>query len=362
MVQTIRKFVKTTAAAAVATVLLSTTAASADVRLQGAGATFPAPIYQRWVTEYQARHPDVKIDYQSIGSGGGIKGITEKTVDFGASDAPMNKKELAAVGGADKVLELPTVAGAVVIAYNLPGFQGELKLDGPTIADIFLGKITKWNDPKIAALNQGAQLPDLPITSAHRTDGSGTTHVFTNYVSTQSEEFRENVGAGKQVEWPGGQGGKGNEGVTQVIQQTKGGLGYVELAYAIQNKLPYATLKNKDGNFVKASPETVSAAGEGATKQMDKRLAVDIWNQPGANAYPIAAFTYIIVYKDLGYVKDENKAKALVAFLNWALTDGQQLAASLDYAPLSSGVQAKVKEAIGTLQWSGKPLASAAAK
>ena len=312
------------------------------------------------MTEYQTQHPDVKIDYQSIGSGGGIKGITEKTVDFGASDAPMNKKELAAVGGEAKILQIPTVAGAVVIAYNLPDFPGELKLDGPVIADIFLGKITKWNDSKIAALNEGAQLPDIPITSAHRTDGSGTTYVCTSYLATQSDDFREKVGASKQVEWPGGQGGKGNEGVTQVVQQTRGALGYVELAYAIQNKIPFATVKNKDGKFVKASPETVSAAGEGAVKQMDKGLAVNIWNQSGESAYPISAFTYIIVYKDLGYLKDENKAKALVGFLNWAATDGQQLAPSLDYAPLSAGVAAKVKEAIGTLQWSGRPLASAA--
>ena len=358
MVKTIRNLLiaLTTASA----LMVSAGIASADVRLQGAGATFPAPIYQRWVTEYQTQHPDVKIDYQSIGSGGGIKGITEKTVDFGASDAPMNKKELAAVGGEEKILQIPTVAGAVVIAYNLPDFQGELKLDGPTIAEIFLGKITKWNDPKIAALNEGAQLPDMPITSAHRTDGSGTTYVFTSYLATQSDEFKEKVGASKQVEWPGGQGGKGSEGVTQVLQQTKGSLGYVELAYAIQNKIPFALMKNKDGKFVKASPESVSAAGEGALKEMDKGLAVNIWNQAGENAYPISAFTYIIVYKDLGYLKDENKAKALVGFLNWAATDGQQLAPSLDYAPLSAGVQAKVKEAIGTLQWSGKPLASAA--
>lgn len=333
--------------------------AVAAVRLQGAGATFPAPIYQRWVTEYQAKHPDVLIDYQSIGSGGGIKGITEKTVDFGASDAPMNKKELAAVGGADKVVEIPTVAGAVVVAYNLPEFQGELKLDGPTVADIFLGKITKWNDAKIATLNEGAALPDVPITTAHRTDGSGTTYVFTSYLSTQSQEFRENVGGAKQVEWPGGQGGKGNEGVTQIVQQTRGSVGYIELAYAIQNKIPVATLKNKDGKFVKASPESVSAAGEGALSQMDKGLAVNIWDQSGEKAYPISAFTYLIVHKDLGYLKDEAKAKALVEFLKWATSEGQDLAAELDYAPLAPGVRAKVGEAIGQLQWSGKPIGAA---
>jgi phosphate transport system substrate-binding protein len=342
----------------VSVIVLFSSLALADVRLQGAGATFPAPIYQRWVTEFQAQKPEVKIDYQSIGSGGGIKGITERTVDWGASDAPLSKKEMDAVGGADKVVQIPTVAGAVVVAYNLPDLQGDLKLDGPTVADIFLGKITKWNDPKIAALNEGATLPEMPITSAHRTDGSGTNYVFTSFLATQSDEFKEKVGAAKQVEWPGGQGGKGNEGVTQVVQQTKGAIGYIELAYAIQNKIPFALLKNKDGKFIKASPETVSAAGEGAVSQMDKSLAVNIWNQSGANAYPISAFTYIIVYKDLGYLKDEAKAKALVEFLTWATsaTGGQQLASSLDYAPLADGVHKKVAEAIAGLQWSGKPL------
>jgi phosphate transport system substrate-binding protein len=344
---------------ATAAVLLGGTLARADVRLQGAGATFPAPIYQRWVTEYQSKHPQIKVDYQSIGSGGGIKGITEKTVDFGASDAPMSKKELAAAGGAENIVQIPTVAGAVVVAYNLPDVSGELKLDGQTIADIFLGRITSWNDPRIAGLNEGLTLPELPITSVHRTDGSGTTYVFTSYLATQSGEFRENVGAAKQVEWPGGQGGKGNEGVTQVVQQMKGSIGYIELAYAIQNKIPFATLKNKDGKFVKASPQSVSAAGAGAVSQMDKSLAVNIWDQSGADAYPISAFTYIIVYRDLGYLKDEAKATGLVQFLTWATSDGQALASDLDYAPLARGVQAKVAEAIGTLHWSGKPLAAA---
>jgi phosphate transport system substrate-binding protein len=355
MTRTLRRIVTTAAL-----ILAPAAAVRAEVHLQGAGATFPSPLYARWTTEYEAQNSSTKIDYQSIGSGGGIKNITENTVDFAASDAPMNKKELAAVGGEDKVVQIPTCAGAVVVAYNLPGFQGDLKLDGPTVADIFLGKVTKWNDPKIAALNDGAPLPDLAITSAHRTDGSGTNYVFTSYLATQSEEFKETVGAAKQVEWPGGQGGKGNEGVTQVVQQTKGAIGYIELAYAVQNKIPFALLKNKDGKFVKASAESVSAAGEGALGRMDKTLAVDIWNQPGENAYPIASFTYIIVYKDLGYLKAEDKAKALVGFLRWATSGdgGQKLAPSLDYAPLSEGVQKKVAEALGTLQWSGQPVAA----
>lgn len=356
MVQTIRKFVTTTLTTA-ATVMLATTVASADVRLQGAGATFPNPIYQRWVTEYQSQNPKIMIDYQSIGSGGGIKALMQKTIDFGGTDAPLSKKELATAGG--EVVHIPTVAGAVVPAYNLPNLGGELKLDGPVLADIYLGKIKSWNDPGIQQLNPDLKLPNLPITTVHRTDGSGTTFVFTNYLSTQSQAFKETIGGGKAVEWPGGQGGKGNEGVTQVVQQTPGALGYVELAYAIQNKLPFAQMKNKDGQFVKASPETVSAAGEGAVKQMEKSLAVDIWNQPGQNAWPISAFTYIIVYKDLAYVKDPAKAKALVDFLAWATTKGQEMAPSLDYAPLSAGVQQKAMEAIKGLQLDGRPVAAA---
>ena len=335
---------------------LTAATARAEVRLQGAGATFPNPIYQRWVTEYQKSNPDVKIDYQSIGSGGGIKGITEKTIDFAGSDAPMSKKEIAAAGG--EVVHIPTVAGAVVAAYNLPGFSGELKLDGAVLADIYMGKITKWNDAKIAALNEGAQLPDLAITPAWRTDGSGTTFVFTNYLATQSDEYKNSVGMGKQVKWPVGQGGKGNEGVMAAVQQTPGGIGYVEVNYATANKIPFALMKNGSGKFVKASPQGISAAGEGAVEKMDKSLAVDIWNQPGDTAYPISAFTYIIVYKDLGYLKDQNKAKALVAFLKWATRDGQSLAMEMDYAPLSDGVKKKVAEAIDSLSWQGQAVAA----
>src|SRR4051794_27626902 len=288
-------FIRTTVAAAMLGVC---GAASAAVRLQGAGATFPNPIYQRWVSEYQKQHPDVQIDYQSIGSGGGIKGITQKTVDFAGSDAPMSKKELAAVE--NNVVHIPTVAGGVVPAYNLPGFQGELKLTGEVLADIYMGKITQWNDPKIAALNGGASLPATAITPAWRTDGSGTNFVFTNYLATQSEEFKTTIGIGKQVEWKAGQGGKGSEGVAAIVQGTPGAIGYVEANYAAQNKITYAAVKNASGKFVKASPASVSAAGAGAVSQMKHgELAVNIWNQKGDDAYPIAAFTYVIVYKDL---------------------------------------------------------------
>jgi phosphate transport system substrate-binding protein len=336
-------------------------AAQAEVRMQGAGSTFVAPIMQRWTTEYQSAHPEVKIDYQSIGSGGGVKGITEKTLDFGASDAPMSKKEIEKAGGG--ILNIPVIAGAVVAGYNLPGVAGDVKLDGETLADIYQNKITKWNDAKIAALNPGVNLPDLAITPVHRTDGSGTTYIFTNYLATQSADFKEKVGAAKQVEWPGGQGGKGSEGVTQVVQGTPGAIGYFELAYANQNKLAYAMMKNKDGNFVKATPDSTSLAGEAAAKEMKSdSLVVPLWNQPGKDVYPICGLVYALVYRDLGYVKDEAKAKALVDFLQWATHDGQKMASSLDYAPLNEAVQKKVAEALGTLTWSGqqvKPVAAA---
>ncbi len=336
--------------------MLTCGAAMADVRLQGAGATFPNPLYQKWVTEFQKLHPDMKIDYQSIGSGGGIKGITEKTIDFAGSDAPMSKKELAAAGA--PVVHIPTVAGSVVPAYNLPGFSGALNLSGPVIADIYLGKINRWNDAAIAQLNPGVNLPNLPITPVWRTDGSGTTFVFTNYMITQSDEFKGSIGAGKQVQWPVGQGGKGNEGVAAATQATPGAIGYMEVNYANQNNIPHALVQNKDGKFVKATPESVAAAGEGALKAMESSLAVDIWNQPGEKAYPISAFTYIIVYNDLGHLKDANKAKALVQFLSWATSEvgGQKMAGAMDYAPLSAGVQKRVHEVLGTLVCEGQPV------
>lgn len=341
--------------------VFSTAAAHAqEVRLQGGGSTFVNPMCQRWVTDYQQSHPDVKIDYQSIGSGGGIKGITDKTFDFAASDAPLNKKQIETIGGPDKFVQIPVVAGAVVLAYNLPGFTGDLKLDGPVVADIFLGKIHSWNDPRIVAMNPGAALPNLPITSVHRTDGSGTTFVFASYLSTHSQEFSEKVGTGTAIEWPGGQGGKGNAGVTQVVQTTKGAIGYIELAYAHQNKLPFALLKNKAGQFVKASTETTSKAGEGAAKMMQgTNLATPLWNQDGQDVYPIAAFTYVIVYRDLNNVKSREQAAALVDFLTWATSGGQQSAPQLDYAPLPPAVQQKVAAALKTVTFAGQPVMAA---
>ena len=349
-----RKFI-TGAAAAV--VLITSGAAIAATKLQGAGATFPNPIYQRWVNEYQKSHPGVAIDYQSIGSGGGIKQIIAKTVDFGASDAPMSQKEMSSAGA--PIVHIPMVAGAVVPAYNLPGFSGDLKLTGEVIADIFMGKIQNWNDPKIAELNRGSKLPNLAITPAWRTDGSGTTYVFTSYLATQSEEYKGSIGAGKQVDWPTGQGGKGNEGVTAIVQQTPGGFGYIEVNYATANKIPYALVRNASGAFIKASPETIAAAGAGAVDKMQASLAVDIWNQKAENAYPISAFTYILVYKDLGYLKNKAKAAALADFLRWATSEGQSIASQMDYAPLAAPVQQKVTKAIDSLTFSGSPVASA---
>jgi phosphate transport system substrate-binding protein len=328
-----------------------------SVKLQGAGATFPAPLYKRLVAVYEELHPNVLIDYQSIGSGGGIRAITDKTVQFAGSDAPMSDAELEAVGGAERIIEIPSCAGGVVPTYNLAGVTSPLKFTGELIADIYLGKVTRWDDPSIAQLNPDVKLPSDPITPVWRTDGSGTTHIFTNYLATQSSDFAATVGTGKQVQWPEGQGGKGNEGVTAVVQQTVGAFGYVEQSYADQNKLPYGMVKNGDGNFVKAAPDAVSLAGAGAASKMECQiLAADIWNQPGENAYPIASFTYLIVYKDLNNLTNKEAAQALVDFLWWATHDGQQYAAELDYAPLAAEVQAKVEQALKAINYKGQLL------
>lgn len=347
-------------AATAALLALGASVVSADVRLQGAGATFPQPLYERWVSEYQKLHPDVKIDYQGIGSGGGIKSITEKTVDFAGSDAPLSKAEIGNLGGEDKVVEVPSCSGGVVPAYNVPGVNAELKFSGPVLADIYLGNISKWNDPRIADLNPGVNLPAAPITPAWRTDGSGTTYVFTNYLATQSSEFRNKIGMGKQVKWPLGQGGKSNAGVAQVIQQTNGAIGYLEQNYADKNHIPYGPVQNKAGKFLKASPETVSLAGEGAVAEMKGHVVhANIWNQSGDDAYPIASFTYLIVYKDLDNVKSKEQAQQLLNFMWWATHDGEKLAAELDYAPVSRGVQQKVEDALKVVTYKGEGLSPA---
>lgn len=345
--------------AAAVVLTLGASVAMGEVRLQGAGATFPKPLYQKWVVEYQKMHPDIQIDYEPNGSGGGVAAFTARTVDFAGSDAPLSKKEQAAVtGGTANIIQLPSCAGGVVPAYNVPGVNVQLKFTGELLADIYLGQVSKWNDPRLTTINPGVNLPDLAITPAWRTDGSGTNYVWSNYLCTQSELFKETIGAGKQVKWLVGVGGKGNDGVTAAIQGAPGAIGYIEQAYADQNKVPYGLLQNKDGKFVKASPETVSAAGAGAVGQMSgTALAANIWSQPGENAYPAGSFTYLIIYKDLATnVKSREQAQALVNFLWWATHDGQKLAAALDYAPLAEGVQKKVEAALEQVTYKGESI------
>ncbi|MHB8872786.1 MAG: phosphate ABC transporter substrate-binding protein PstS [Myxococcaceae bacterium] len=327
---------------------VGTVAAAADTLLiTGAGATFPFPLYSKWFSEYHKLHPELQFNYQSIGSGGGIKQITQGTVDFGASDAPMTDEELKK---APDIVHVPTVLGAVVIVANVQG-AGELKLSPPTLAGIFLGKITRWNDPALAQDNPGAKLPDAAIAVAHRSDGSGTTAIFTDYLSKVSPEWKQAVGAGKSVKWPAGLGGKGNEGVTGIVKQTPGAIGYVELAYANQNKLAPAALKNRDGAWVKPTLESISSAAAGVTLPKDFRVSVT--DPSGKTAYPIAGFTYLLVHRD---GKDLAKAEALVRFLYWAVGDGQKLAPSLDYAPLPGPVVEQVKATLKTLTAGGKPV------
>ena len=345
--------------AALAIVASSFGTAHAEIRIQGAGATFPAPLYERWIAEYQKVAPDVKIDYQAIGSGGGIKGITDKTIDFAGSDAPMSKKEFAAAGGAENFVEVPSCAGGIVPAYNVPGVDKDINFTGEILASIYMGKINNWNDPALAKINPDIKLPELAITPAWRTDGSGTNYVFTNYLATQSKDFTSSIGIGKQVKWPVGSGGKGNAGVAQVVQGTKGAIGYLEQNFADKNKIEYGAIQNKAGKFVKASPETVASAGESAVDSMDgDLLATNIWNQSGENAYPIASFTYLIVYKDLRNLKTKEQAAALVAYLKWATHDGQKFDAELDYAPLKESVQKKIDTALSHISFGGSPVAS----
>jgi phosphate transport system substrate-binding protein len=322
----------------------ATTTTSGGANLKGAGATFPYPIYSKWFDAYN-KAKGVEINYQSIGSGAGIKQLKANTVDFGASDAPLSDKDLKEFSG--EVVHIPTVAGAVVISYNLPGFTGTLNLSGDVIANIFLGKITKWNDAAIAKLNPGAKLPDLNITVAHRSDGSGTTNIFTNYLSLVSPAWKAGPGAGKSVEWPVGIGGKGSDGVASTVKQSPGGLGYVELAYAKQNKLPYASVQNAAGKFVAPSAESTTAAASGAVAAVQKDIRAPIANASGAGAYPIAGFTYILAYKKS---KDPAKAATLKDFLSWAITDGQKDAAALDYASLPPAVVEIDKKTIESLQ------------
>ncbi|ACM20354.1 phosphate ABC transporter, periplasmic phosphate-binding protein [Geotalea daltonii FRC-32] len=320
-------------------------AASAETLINGAGATFPYPLYSKWFTEYAKVDPSVKFNYQSIGSGGGIKQITAQTVDFGASDKFLSDSDLKAAPG--KLLHIPTVMGAVVVTYNIPGVAKGLKLSSEDVADIFLGKITKWNDPKISNDNPGVNLPNQPIIVVHRSDGSGTTSIFTDYLSSVSQEWSGKVGKGSSVKWPVGLGGKGNEGVAGQVKTTQYTIGYVELAYAVENKLPYASLKNKSGVFVEPTIKSTSAAAAGAAKSMPADYRVSLVNQPGKDSYPVVGFTWLLVYQDQ---KDKAKGKKLVEFLNWELKHGQKMAEKILYAPLPANVAKMVEKTIKTIK------------
>ncbi len=330
-----------------AAVLSLTWAAPAQVKLNGAGATFPYVIYSKWFDLYHQK-TGVEVNYQSIGSGGGIKQVIEGTVDFGASDAPMTDEQLkqAAEKQGTEILHIPTVMGAVVLTYNIPGVGQGLKLSPDVLAAIYLGEIVNWNDPKITALNTGVKLPDLPVTVVHRSDGSGTTNIFTDYLSKVSSNWQQRVGKGTSVSWPSGLGAKGNEGVAGMIKQSEGSIGYVELAYAVQNQLPYASLRNQAGSFVEPTFDAVSAAAAGAVPTMPEDLRVSITNASGKAAYPISGFTWLLIYKKM---QNAEKMHTLQAFLRWAMTEGQTYAKDLYYAPLPKEVVKLCEKNIATI-------------
>jgi len=322
--------------------LILCVAASAQ-SLNGAGATFPNPIYQKWFTEFSAAHK-VQINYQSLGSGAGIRQVTAGTVDFGASDGPMTDEQLAQVPV--KILHVPTVLGAVVPCYNIPGVKQELKFTPEMLAGIFLGKITNWSDPSIAKVNPGVKFPNLPIVVVHRSDGSGTSYIFTDYLSKVSPEWNSKVGRNTSVKWPVGLGGKGNEGVAGQVRQMEGAIGYVELIYAVQNNISYGVVRNKHGNFVKASLESVTAAAASAAANMPADYRVSITNPDGKDAYPIASFTWLLIPQQS---KDPAKGKVLHEFLVWMLNNGQHEVSALSYAPLPKEVVKKLQNTINTI-------------
>jgi phosphate transport system substrate-binding protein len=327
--------------------------AAAQTLINGAGATFPYPIYSKWFDEYVKVDPEVRFNYQSIGSGGGIKQISSRTVDFGASDGPMTDEQLKQAPA--PLIHIPTVLGAVVATYNLPGAP-TLKFTPDVVADIFLGKIAKWNDPRIAATNAGITLPDQPILVVHRSDGSGTTYIWVDYLSKVSPEWQKKVGKGTSVNWPVGLGGKGNEGVAGQVKNTPGALGYVELAYAVKNKLPVAAIKNAAGKFVEPTIASTTAAAAGAAKSMPDDFRVSLTNAPGDDAYPIASFTWLLVYKDQ---PNEVKGRALVKFLWWMSHEGQKYAADLLYAPLPQEVVKQIEGKVRQITYQGKPVMAA---
>ena len=315
--------------------------ASAQTTLNGAGATFPYPIYSKWFNEYHNLHSDIQINYQSIGSGGGIRQVQAGTVDFGATDGPMSDEQIQQ--SKVKVLHVPTVLGAVVPAYNIPGVSAEVKFTPDVLADIYLGKISKWNDGRIAKANPGVSFPDQNITVVHRSDGSGTTYIFTDYLSKVSSEWQGLAGKGTSVKWPVGIGGKGNEGVAGSIRQLPGSVGYIELIYALQNKIPFGSMQNSSHNFIKASLESTTAAAVGVKMPDDFR--VSITNPPGKNAYPIASFTWLLIPTNPA---DANKGKILKDYLFWMLDKGQTMTEALSYAPLPKDVVEKEKAAISS--------------
>ena len=333
--------------------LVAAAPVSAQQKLTGAGATFPNPIYSKWFDAYNKK-TGIQINYQSVGSGAGIRQFTEGTVDFGATDGPMNESQIQAVNA--NVVHLPTVLGAVVVTYNLPGLSDtKLKLDGNALVDIFMGRITKWNDKRLTALNPGVNLPDADVIVVHRSDGSGTSYIFTDFLTKYSREWKDKVGYATSVNWPTGLGGKGNEGVTQQVKQTEGAIGYVELIYALSNGLGFAQIQNSAGKFIVPSLASVTSAAASAKLKPDTDFRVSITNPPGDDAYPIASFTWLLIQKD---GKDAAKAKLIKDFLTWMITpEAQQMAEGLKYAPLPADVVKLVQARLGTLKAGGKALA-----
>jgi len=318
---------------AVVTTVLAGAAPTAQSIINGAGATFPNPIYQKWFAEYNKLHSDVRINYQPVGSGGGVQQVSKRTVFFGASDQPMTPEQLLAADG--KLLHFPTVLGGVVPIYNVPGASAELKFTGPLLADIFLGKITKWNDPAIAKENGGVTLPSTDIVVVHRSEGSGTTYIFADFLAKVSPEWKSKVGVNGSLNWPTGIGSKGSDGVTGQVKQTPGAIGYTELTYALTNKIAFGAVQNAAGKFVKASTDSVTAAAAAAAAKMPADFRVSITNPPGDAAYPIASFTWLLLYESPA---DKAQAKTMVDFVTWALQDGQKFAPEMGYAPLPSEV------------------------
>jgi len=329
------------AAALLAACGLAASATAAPIQINGAGATFPNPIYSKWFSEYNKLHPDILINYQPIGSGGGIRQLTNQTVFFGATDGPMTNEQIQAAGA--RVLHLPTVLGAVVPVYEIPGLSGELKFTGALLADIFLGKVTKWNDPAIAKENAGVTLPAAEITVVHRSDGSGTSYIWCDFLAKSSPEWSKRVGVATSVNWPVGVGGKGNEGVAGLVKQTPNSIGYVELIYALQNKIPYGSVKNASGAYVRASIDAVTAAAAATDGKMPPDFRVSITNAPGPQSYPISSFTWLLLYES---AKDKARSQAMVDFVKWALTDGQKYTNDLGYAPLPASVVKLEMEAL----------------